>query len=653
MSLPFECSTWKCFGSVSTVQPHASGIQVYSLKPIVMAIMALGLLMAAVSPASVRAQAAFDSTRNPQTAERNKTTPVVAPKSQGSASAPASPRPAPLMPPAASTPNAPVLAAATGSAPAPKTPATAATTPAASEPASASVAGTVSTRSSSTVAATGAAQPLLAQAGAVPAAAAAPALREVDLDLRDFIRQIRAVNKAIVSKRTEREVTQTSIDRARAAFQTQANASVVRGRQLVENTPEEQFARRNEKVYDRLGTDYSVGVSQLFATGTKLEAKTTLSQFFSNINNVARQGTPEDGATDYKTYYGLSVTHPLARDAGRDITLARVRVAELETRAAEFASGDTEASVVAEAVFAYWELALAQERLTSSQEKVRMGERLLQEAIALNRQGRLPQSEIWEVENNLGRYQSGLSEARQGLQERVGRLRTLLMATATEGSTRLRAADRMPTVRDQTVSFDQAMRKALERRDDYRMRKTMLEREGVQLAYANNQGLPKIDLVASYGLNNWELGSASKAYALSRMEDYPTWTVGVQLSMPLGENQQAKADIVAAKLRREDALLQLKAIEVSIANDIDTAISMVASAAERVKLWQDVAAREQRQLELERSRFTAGRSDMREILLREERAINARLAVVEQQAAWSKADILLEAAQGQLLDRFR
>jgi outer membrane protein TolC len=495
----------------------------------------------------------------------------------------------------------------------------------------------------------------LAQAASpTPASGTAPEVREVDLDLKDFVRQIRAVNKAIVSKRTEREVTQTSIDRARAAFQTQANASLVRGRQLVENTPEEQFARRNEKVYDRLGTDYSVGVSQLFATGTKLEAKTTLSQFFSNINNVARQGTPgEAGASDYKSYYGLSVTHPLARDAGRDVTLARVRVAELETRAAEFASGDTEASVVAEAVFAYWELALAQERLVSSQEKVRMGERLLQEARALNRQGRLPQSEIWEVENNLGRFQSGLSEARQGLQERVGRVRTLLMATATENSTRLRAADRMPAVRDQTVSFDQAMRKALDRRDDYRMRKTMLEREGVQLAYAHNQGLPKIDLVASYGLNNWELGSASKAYSFSRMEDYPSWTVGVQMSMPIGENQQAKADIVAAKLRREDALLQLKAIEVSIANDIDTAISMVASSAERVRLWQDVAAREQRQLELERSRFAAGRSDMREILLREERAINARLAVVEQQAAWSKADILLEAAQGHLLDRFR
>jgi outer membrane protein TolC len=106
-------------------------------------------------------------------------------------------------------------------------------------------------------------------------------------------------------------------------------------------------------------------------------------------------------------------------------------------------------------------------------------------------------------------------------------------------------------------------------------------------------------------------------------------------------------------LRRQDALLQLKALEVAIANDIDTGIGMLSSATERWTLWREVAEREQRQLELERTRLSAGRSDMREILLREERAINARLAVVEQQVAWSKADILLEAAQGQLLDRWR
>ena len=495
----------------------------------------------------------------------------------------------------------------------------------------------------------------LALAGVAPvataqtAAPAASATREVDLPLAPFVRQIREANKAILSKRNEQAIAGTGIERANAAFQPQASVSVLNGRQRTPNTPEENIIRpTTDRSYSRAGVDYAVSVSQLFETGSKLEAKATTSRFITNVNQLQR---PE--VSDYyRTFYGLTLTQPLARDAGRDVTMARTRVAELDTRAAVFASGDTEASVVAEAVFSYWDLLLAQERAASAIEKVRMGERLLQEARALNRQGRLPQSEIWEVENNLGRFQAGLSEARQGVQERVNKLRTLLMTAANEAPASLRASDRLPAVRAQQVPFEDAMRRAIERRDDYRMRKVMVEREGIQLAYANNQGLPKIDLVASYGMNGLEL-SAVKAQSFSAMNDFPSWTVGLQLSMPLGENRQARADVQAATLRRQDALLQLKALEVAIANDIDTGIGMLSSATERWTLWREVAEREQRQLELERTRLSAGRSDMREILLREERAINARLAVVEQQVAWSKADILLEAAQGQLLDRWR
>jgi len=281
-----------------------------------------------------------------------------------------------------------------------------------------------------------------------------------------------------------------------------------------------------------------------------------------------------------------------------------------------------------------------------------MGERLFQEAQALNRQGRLPESEVWEVENNLGRFKASQSEARQGLQERANKLRTLLMTAVHDMPASLRASDPLPTVKLQSISFNEAMQRAIDRRDDFQMRKTMVEREGVQLSYAHNQGLPKIDLVASYGLNGLEL-SATRAFSYNRMNDYPSWTLGVQMTIPLGESRQARADIQAAKLRKEDALLQLKALEIAIANDIDTGIGMLDSATERWLLWREVAAREQRQLALERTRLSAGRSDMREILLREERAINSRLAVIEQHVAWCKAEVLLEAAQGVLLDRWR
>jgi outer membrane protein TolC len=93
-------------------------------------------------------------------------------------------------------------------------------------------------------------------------------------------------------------------------------------------------------------------------------------------------------------------------------------------------------------------------------------------------------------------------------------------------------------------------------------------------------------------------------------------------------------------------------LEVQIANDIDTSVNLLGSAVERWSHWYDVARREQQQLEVERKRFASGRSEMREILMREERSINSRLMVLEQQTAYAKAQVVLESAQGILLRRW-
>jgi outer membrane protein TolC len=128
--------------------------------------------------------------------------------------------------------------------------------------------------------------------------------------------------------------------------------------------------------------------------------------------------------------------------------------------------------------------------------------------------------------------------------------------------------------------------------------------------------------------------------------------MGLQMQIPLGENRQGRADVASASLRRENALLAIKALEVQIANDIDTSLNMLASASERWEFWQDVARREQQQLDVEYKRFAAGRSEMREIMMREEKTVNSRLMVIEQQVAYAKAQIILESAQGVLLERW-
>jgi outer membrane protein TolC len=369
------------------------------------------------------------------------------------------------------------------------------------------------------------------------------------------------------------------------------------------------------------------------------------------MTNLIEKQRPGEG-DNYRTFYGLTLVQPLARDAGLKVNNARIRVAEMDVEAADFAVRDTKARVIADAIGTYYDLTLAERRVDTAAEKVTMAERLNKLVSKLYEEGRLPQSELWEVESSLSRFRSSFSEASQQVREQANKLRTLLLAATHEAPHPLKTREALPEVIPKLPDYEASVRTAIENRDDFRMRKIMVEREDVQIAYSENQGWPRVDLVASYGLNGLNL-STGRSFDVNRNLDYPTWNVGLQVSMPLFENLQAKADTSVANLRKEDALLSLKALEVAIANDIDTSLGMLASATERWSMWQDVASREQRQIELERQRFMAGRSDTREVILREERGINARMAVIEQQIAWIKANTLLQAAQGTLLKQYQ
>lgn len=475
-----------------------------------------------------------------------------------------------------------------------------------------------------------------------------PEVKAEALSLRDVVARLREVNRTILSKQAEAGITATGIERADAAFQPQASLGAVRGRSRQKNTFEEELIRQNLGVYDREGTDYSAGVSTVLpSTGAKLEVKSSVSRFITNNNRNDPLRPP--GAYDNRSATGVSLTQPLARDAGAEVTQAKLNMARLDTAAAEHAGLDTEASVVAEAILAYHELVFAQQRVDAAQEKITTSTHLLAEARALQRQGRLAQNDVWEVENALGRYKSALSEAVHNQRERSNRLRAMLML---EASVVLKASDPLPSVEGARPDAAESLRIALSKRDDFQMRKVQAEREGLQLAYARNQKLPRIDLVASYGVNGLEY-TTRQALDLGRARDYPGWSLGLQVNVPLGANKQAQADLVAAQLRREDALLALKAIEVQIAADIDTSVALLASMNERWVLWREVAAREAEQLQAERSKFAAGRSDTRELLLRQERVINARLSVMEQQVGLARAGTLLQAAQGTLLESLR
>ena len=105
----------------------------------------------------------------------------------------------------------------------------------------------------------------------------------------------------------------------------------------------------------------------------------------------------------------------------------------------------------------------------------------------------------------------------------------------------------------------------------------------------------------------------------------------------------------AAKNRKKQALIELKAVEVALANQVNTAIRSVISSREQVVQYANVVSLNRRLLQAEVARFKAGKSNSRLLLEREEDLLRAKEAELDSLVKHRKAILELEMAQGSLL----
>ena len=126
-----------------------------------------------------------------------------------------------------------------------------------------------------------------------------------------------------------------------------------------------------------------------------------------------------------------------------------------------------------------------------------------------------------------------------------------------------------------------------------------------------------MDLKASYGLNGLDT-DRSGAWDNMVDEDYYSWSVGVEFRVPLFGDEKSTGELAQVKQRKRKALLEMKAIEVALANAVNTTIRNIKSTTEQAKYSASVADFNSRLLEIELVRLDAGKSNSRLVLEKEE-----------------------------------
>lgn len=437
------------------------------------------------------------------------------------------------------------------------------------------------------------------------------------------------------------------VDIARADFDPNFDASVARSRSrrtsIFQNPITGLPSAAVTNQFDRI--ELSSGISQLFATGATGSVRWT--QTRSETKGATNNPQVDIGVA-------LSVSQPLLRGRGYEVTLARLRNSRLDRADAYAQLAQTIQGVILQVRQAYWALVSAEENLRVQQANFFSAVEFLRgerDRFAL-RAGRQLDVAIAEAAvarrlESVIQAETELENSRDALLNRIAPRPELLAWDAF-----IVPLDRPSFIPPPDLDLNRAVAVAFERRIDLMTAQRGIERQTRNLTVAENNLLPNLDLSISGGL-----AAASEkhhnAYGLfDPPEDAFNLRGGLTLRFPLffraerASRAQARHSLRAAELeverRRSDAILEIR-----------RALRTIITARERVIVNQQSVLLSERQLNTERESVGLGLTVARNLLDAQQDLANARLALQRSLIDYRESIASFEASIGVLLDKYR
>jgi outer membrane protein TolC len=175
--------------------------------------------------------------------------------------------------------------------------------------------------------------------------------------------------------------------------------------------------------------------------------------------------------------------------------------------------------------------------------------------------------------------------------------------------------------------------------------------EGITLSYLRNQRLPELNLRGSYGLSGLS-DNPGGSWDDMATGDWPAWTIGLELRVPVGGGTKTRAEYAAARLREQESLLGLRAIETQMLNSLDSALKRIDETRITATNYQAQVALREAVLSAALSRLEVGKIESRRVLEIEADLLETKSAEVEAMVNNRKAVVELRFLEGSLLSQW-
>jgi outer membrane protein TolC len=372
------------------------------------------------------------------------------------------------------------------------------------------------------------------------------------------------------------------------------------------------------------------------ATGGNLTGITTFDQRTQSVTLDATSNLPTGGNVDLNyspartsvnqnvaggflfnpSYTGglaLTLTQPLLRNAGIDVTKTFIRVAQNNAIVEEHVFRDRVLTVLASVEQTYWEVVFANENLKVAEAALKAAQELLATNRAKAKAGIMSIVDVLQAEAAVASRVEQILIADKAIRDQEDQLRRLLNPAEEDlrQDLRLTPLDQ-PVVTLEAISLQEAIDTAIEQRPEIFQAKKNMETSDLNTKFAKNQILPTLSFQGTMGMAG--LGSNYSNSVNSNFNgDFYNYGAGLVLSYPLG-NRSAWSTYNKRQLEEKNAEASLVSVRQQIIVGVREAVRRVQTDFKRIETTRSARIMAEKQLQAEQERLKVGLSTTRFVL---------------------------------------
>ena len=467
----------------------------------------------------------------------------------------------------------------------------------------------------------------------------------VNLSLKDLIKKVLQRNNEVLKQSNQVQISQEQIKYERGIYDPIFSTSYNKISTHIPNSTENWIVRYQEEYKDKINS-VDVGISGVVQSGANWNLKFTNN---SKQSSLIEQYKSYD--TEYDSSVKLQLEQPLLKGFGQNIVEAKLNLAKIEKDTSQNIYEQKMMELQGLVIQLYWKWYGAEKIYQSWEKSIESAEKSLIELKARAEFGKIAQTDLLEATSSINLRKSEYENAKSKVFEVKNQILTLLNLNSIDYKhLNFKITDSPDDDKSKLLDLDTYAKMALENLPEYKALKKSLEKELLQVEFAQNQKLPQLTFVSSaetHSLEEKNRVSIDESFG----KDFVSWSLGLKFSMPLF-NTQADSSLNIAKLRLKQIYNDKASMEKNIVNSLSTKIDAVESANKQSMLYKEGLELKKQLLDIEYEKLYSGKTSARVLFDKEEDYMNYQRKFLNSIISQKTSEALLLMSTGNLFAKY-